>query len=80
MPFVIGKTRTYFRAGALEHLEAERLKGLSNWATEMQRIARGFMAKSEYQKKRRAAPQSGQLHRLANSWGDVDVFERTMPQ
>ena len=55
MPFVIGKTRTYFRAGALEHLEAERLKGLSNWATEIQRIARGFVAKSKFQRKRRAA-------------------------
>ena len=55
MPFVIGKTRTYFRAGALEHLEAERLKGLGNWATEIQRIARGFVAKSKFQKKRRAA-------------------------
>lgn len=53
--FVIGKTRTYFRSGALEHLEAERLKGLGIRATEIQRIARGFLAKSKFQKKRRAA-------------------------
>jgi myosin heavy subunit len=43
--FVIGKTRTYFRAGALEHLEAERLKGLGGHAIEIQRFARGFLAR-----------------------------------
>ena len=53
--FVIGNTRAYFRAGALEHLEAERLKGLSNWATQIQRVIRGFVAKSQFQRKRRAA-------------------------
>jgi myosin-5 len=46
--FVIGKTRAYFRAGALEHLEAERLKGLGVWAVEMQRIVRGFVKRSQY--------------------------------
>ena len=43
--FVIGKTRTYFRAGALEHLEAERLNGLGEWATTIQRGVRGLLAR-----------------------------------
>ncbi|KAI2489593.1 myosin-kinesin ATPase superfamily-like protein [Fragilaria crotonensis] len=78
MPFVIGKTRTYFRAGALEHLEAERLKGLSNWATEIQRIARGFVAKSKFQKKRRQL--SWQLRPFAGLLSVVDIFEHVMPR
>jgi myosin-5 len=53
--FVIGKTRAYFRAGALEHLEAERLNGLSTWAIELQRIGRGFTKRSQYLKMRHAA-------------------------
>jgi myosin-5 len=53
--FVIGKTRTYFRAGALEHLESERLKALGRWAVQIQRRSRGFVARSQFLKKRFAA-------------------------
>lgn len=53
--FVIGKTRAYFRTGALEHLEAERVRGLSVWAIEIQRIVRGFVAKHIFRRKRDAA-------------------------
>jgi myosin-5 len=53
--FVIGKTRAYFRAGALEHLESERLKGLSDWAVELQRMGRGFTKRSQYLKMRSSA-------------------------
>ena len=52
--FVIGKSRTYFRAGSLEYLEAERLKYLGVWAVEIQRIVRGFTRKSVYAKFRAA--------------------------
>lgn len=48
--FVIGKTRTYFRAGALEHLESERLKALGRWAVHIERHCRGFVARSKYLK------------------------------
>jgi myosin V len=53
--FVIGKTRAYFRSGALEYLEAARLKGLGLHAIVLQRIIRGFIAKSNFQKSRQAA-------------------------
>jgi len=53
--FVIGKTRAYFRAGALEHLESERLKGLSDWAVELQRMGRGFTKRSQYLRMRASA-------------------------
>lgn len=48
--FVIGKSRTYFRAGSLEFLEAQRLKYLGVWATDIQRIVRGFTRKSMFKK------------------------------
>jgi myosin V len=62
--FVIGKTRTYFRAGALEYLESERLKGLGNWAVELQRCVRKFMARSRYLKLRTLAIRQQALIRM----------------
>lgn len=53
--FVMGKTRAYFRAGALEYLEAERLKGLGTWAVEIQRLVRRFVARSRYKRMRKVA-------------------------
>ena len=43
--FVCGKTRSYFKMGALEFLESHRMSGLGDHAVEMQRIARGFVAR-----------------------------------
>jgi myosin-5 len=48
--FVMGKTRTYFRAGALEYLENERLKRLGVWAVVIQSNARKIAARSRYLK------------------------------
>mmetsp|Transcript_19546 Transcript_19546/g.25216 ORF Transcript_19546/g.25216 Transcript_19546/m.25216 type:complete len:1148 (+) Transcript_19546:87-3530(+) len=45
--FVSGKTRTYFRAGALEFLEANRMEnGLDAPATKIQALARRFLVKN----------------------------------
>ncbi|KAG7365309.1 myosin G [Nitzschia inconspicua] len=52
--FVMGKTRAYFRAGALEFLEAERLKHLGTYATVLQTSVRGFIIRSKYKKHRHA--------------------------
>mmetsp|Transcript_17422 Transcript_17422/g.26931 ORF Transcript_17422/g.26931 Transcript_17422/m.26931 type:complete len:1192 (+) Transcript_17422:264-3839(+) len=43
--FVIGRSRAYFRAGALEYLEAYRLKGMEGPATKVQATVRGFLAR-----------------------------------
>lgn len=45
--YVIGKTKIYFRAGALEFLEAERLKGCDKWALLMQRVYRGYCVRKK---------------------------------
>jgi myosin heavy subunit len=51
--FVVGKTKTFFRAGALEYLERGRRNGLDTTAITIQRIIRGWLARHEKQNKRR---------------------------
>ena len=46
--FVMGKSRVYFRAGALEYLENQRLIALGTLATSIQRMIRGFVAISKF--------------------------------
>jgi myosin heavy subunit len=43
--YVIGKSRVYFRMGALEHMEAERAKGFDVWAIDIQRVTRGWLVR-----------------------------------
>mmetsp|Transcript_5567 Transcript_5567/g.6162 ORF Transcript_5567/g.6162 Transcript_5567/m.6162 type:complete len:1417 (-) Transcript_5567:19-4269(-) len=46
--FVMGKTRAYFRVGALEFLESERMKYLGSYAVAIQTEVRRFVVKSMY--------------------------------
>lgn len=48
--FECGSSRVYFRMGALESLEAKRLIALGVFATAIERIVRGFTARSLYWK------------------------------
>merc|ERR1719469_14491 len=41
--YVCGNSRVYFRAGALEYLEAQRLIALADFAVIIQKVIRGFM-------------------------------------
>lgn len=45
--FVVGKTRTYFRQGALEFLESQRSAGLGDFAVMIQAAFRGFAARKK---------------------------------
>ena len=45
--FVVGKTRTYFRAGALEFLESQRITGLDAQACAIQKAARGWLVRKD---------------------------------
>jgi len=56
--FECGRSRVYFRTGALEFLEAKRLVALGVLATAIERIARGFTARSIYWKLRDSAVDS----------------------
>lgn len=50
--FVIGRTKAYFRAGALEYLEAARLKGMEGPAIKIQKIYRGHLARTQTERRR----------------------------
>merc|ERR1711939_1239134 len=43
--FCVGKTRSYFKMGAVEYLESHRSSGLESHAIMMQRIARSFLSR-----------------------------------
>eukprot|EP00536_Pseudo-nitzschia_multiseries_P014245 jgi/Psemu1/262060/estExt_Genewise1Plus.C_6780007 len=47
--YVCGKTRSYFRSGALEYLEEERSKEMGNQVAEIQRYIRGWFIRKEFQ-------------------------------
>ena len=45
--FVVGKTKTFFRAGAMEYLESNRSTGLDSQATTIQKYARGYVTRKQ---------------------------------
>lgn len=56
--FEMGMSRVYFRTGALEFLEARRLVALGSFATSIERVVRGFTARSVFWKLKYAAIDS----------------------
>jgi len=46
--FVVGKTKSYFRAGALEYLESNRKSGLDGQAITIQKYVRGFLVRKQF--------------------------------
>jgi len=56
--FVVGKTRSYFRLGALEYLEANHTKEMGSQVVSIQRYIRGWFIRKDHQqadnKKRKA--------------------------
>jgi myosin-5 len=71
--FVMGQTRTYFRAGALESLESQRLKFLGIWATKIQKIVRSFVAFKIY---RRCLRLTICLQALARKRSALNMFRK----
>jgi myosin-5 len=64
---VTGKTRSYFRMGALEYLEANRSREMGTIALSIQRFIRGWIIRKETQqeegKRRKAAVKIQRWHR-----------------
>lgn len=46
--FVCGKTKVYFRAGALEYLEQERINAMAHRVIVIQKFVRGYFERSKY--------------------------------
>ena len=53
-PFACGKTRVYFRSGALERLESERLYFFSVYAAKIQTFVRCVLGRQKYKASKRA--------------------------
>ncbi|GAX24125.1 hypothetical protein FisN_9Hh378 [Fistulifera solaris] len=47
--FVVGKTRAYFKTGALEFLEGKRMEAWEQWALDLQRTSRGWLVRKKTQ-------------------------------
>jgi len=79
--FVMGKTRAYFRAGALEFLEGERIKYLGSFAGTVQKAVRGYLMRTKYCRFRKAVIRLQAGHRqrvlrliyLANREGCIRI-------
>jgi myosin-5 len=67
-PFVAGRTRTYFRAGSLEHLENERVKAFGMYATVIQTQIRGYLSRSMYAKWKHASIKIQARFRSHAAW------------
>ncbi len=65
--FAVGKTRAYFRAGALEYLESERVKLWDEWAVEIQRYVRGWLVRNRIWK-RKMAKEIGAARKIQRWW------------
>ena len=66
--FVVGKTKTFFRSGALEFLEAGRSTGLDEQATTIQKAARGWLSRNGglgNRRKREAREREEQMREAA---------------
>jgi myosin-5 len=53
--FVVGLSRVYFKMGALEFLEAERMRSWDLWAVDIQKVARGWLSRRVAQEAKRLA-------------------------
>ena len=65
MPYACGKTKVFFRSGALEYLDNRLLEFLSGKAETVQKSYRRVKAQREYQKLRRAVVLLQTAHRMA---------------
>merc|ERR1712151_604368 len=61
--FVVGRTRTYFRQGALEYLEANRAAGMDDQAIDIQRVVRGFLVRKKFGNSRALREEEEQKRR-----------------
>jgi len=68
--FVVGKTRSYFRMGALEYLEANRTKEMGSQVVSIQRYIRGWFIRKDHKqadnKRRKAAAQIAKWYAAVN--------------
>ena len=73
--FAVGHTKCYFKAGALEFLEANRSSGLDAQAITIQKIARGMITRKQIQDMLGAAQNAEKEARLAREKAEKEAKE-----
>ena len=71
--FVVGKTKSFFRAGALEFLESNRATGLDSQAVTIQKYARGYVTRKQL---RNLVKGRAEAERLAREKREKEERER----
>ena len=70
--FACGKTRVYFKTGALEFLEGKRMRKLGTLATLVQKMMRGYMSHAKYNELRDTSIYLQSLVRRNRAQRDLD--------
>jgi len=70
--FACGKTRVYFKTGALEFLEGKRMRKLGTLATLVQKMMRGYMSHAKYNQLRDTSIYLQSLVRRNRARRDLD--------
>lgn len=74
--YVCGKTKSYFKAGVLEYLEANRSSGLDSQAKAVQRIVRGFLARKHLEEMLGASKKREAEEKAARERAEREARER----
>jgi myosin V len=73
--FCVGRTRTYFRAGVLEWLESNRMRGLDAQAITIQKYARGWLVRNQGNNQNERA-KFAEMERERKRQEELAYFER----
>jgi myosin heavy subunit len=75
-PYVCGKTKSYFKAGVLEYLEANRSTGLDGQAKTIQRFVRGMLARKHMAELMGASKRQSEQEKAARERAEREAAER----
>lgn len=75
-PYVCGKTKSYFKAGVLEYLEANRSTGLDGQAKTIQRFVRGMIARKYISEMLGASKRNSEKDKLERERAERETKER----
>ena len=74
--YVCGRTKSYFKAGALEYLEANRSTGLDTQAKTIQRMVRGMLARKRVEELTGASKRQADEARAAKLRAEKEAQEK----
>jgi myosin V len=75
-PYVCGRTKSYFKAGVLEYLEANRSTGLDGQAKTIQRFVRGMLARLHLSEMMGASKRQAEAEKAERERAEREARER----